>query len=94
MSHLVLTLPPEYLELCREYGLDLAALLRDFIADLCEMPDWADLPVRVRTQIGDPHPDGYTSHGADERYLARAWFERCAYCCGGGQRLEDERRER
>ncbi|QOC21573.1 hypothetical protein IC757_11025 [Wenzhouxiangella sp. AB-CW3] len=76
---LVLTLPPEYLGLCREYGLDPAALLRGFIADLCEIPDWAD----------DPRPDGYTSHGADERDLAWAWFERCGY----GQRMEDERRE-
>jgi len=37
-----------------------ASLLRGFIADLCENPDWAE----------DPRLNGYTSHGADERDLA------------------------
>jgi len=69
MKRLTLDLPPEYLDLCREYGLDPSAVLRGFVVDLCEIQSWID----------DPRPDGYASHGSDERDLAWRWFERCGY---------------
>jgi hypothetical protein len=66
---ITLTLPAEFIELCKEDKTDPETVLRGFIADLCEIISWADRP---RT-------DGYNSNGSDERGMARAYYERVGY---------------
>jgi hypothetical protein len=61
-----LTLPDEFLDLCREDGVAPETVLTGFIADLCRIESWASAP---RT-------DGYNSNGSDERLMARAYYER------------------
>ncbi len=70
MTHTItLELPAEFIALCEEDGTDPQTVLRGFIADLCEIMNWAS----------DPREDGYCSNGSDERMMARAYYERVGY---------------
>ena len=63
---LSLQVPREFVQLCDRFKLHPAAVLRDFIADLCALQNPASRP----------REDGYGSSGSDERLLAQAYFER------------------
>jgi hypothetical protein len=55
-----LVLPREFIELCERDRIAPEAVLRGFIADLCEIT---------------PRPaSGYCSHGGEERALAREYY--------------------
>ncbi len=70
MKHtLTLELPAEFIALCEHDGIDPQTVLRGFIADLCEIINWAS----------NPRQDGYCSNGSDERTMARAYYERVGY---------------
>ncbi|MES2858625.1 MAG: hypothetical protein V4704_05540 [Pseudomonadota bacterium] len=64
-----LSLPDEFLELCREDGVTPETVLTGFIADLCGIESWASAP----------RLDGYSSNGSDERLMAQAYYERVGY---------------
>ena len=64
-----LELPDEFLELCEADQVEPERVLRGFIADLCEIRNWASAP----------REDGYSSNGSDERMLARQYYERVGY---------------
>ena len=64
-----LELPAEFIALCEEDQIDPQTVLRGFIADLCAIMNW----------VSDPRADGYSSHGSDERELARAYYEWVGY---------------
>ena len=68
-QRIILDLPDEFIALCHEDGIDPITVLRGFIADLSEIQSWAS----------DPRGDGYASNGADERRLAREYYERVGY---------------
>lgn len=63
---LELDIPFELMELCEASGVQPEALLRGFIADLCDLSNSRDRP----------REDGYDSNGSDERMLAQDWFAR------------------
>lgn len=67
--NLTLTLPDEFIALCRDDGVTPEMVLRGFIADLCG----------VTSYIAEPRADGYSSNGSDERDMARAYYERVGY---------------
>jgi hypothetical protein len=67
--NLTLKLPDEFLALCATDGVTPEMVLTGFIADLCEIVDWAS----------EPRTDGYGSNGSDERAMARAYYERVGY---------------
>lgn len=70
MKHkIILTLPPQFIELCQQDETDPETVLRGFISDLCGIVSWAN----------HPRQDGYNSHGSDERDMARAYYERVGY---------------
>lgn len=62
-------LPEEFIALCEEDGIKPETVLRGFIADLCEIMNWAN----------NPREDGYSSNGSDERRMARDYYERVGY---------------
>jgi len=62
-------LPQEFIELCEEDKVEPEVVLRGFIADLCEIMNWAN----------NPREDGYSSNGSDERRMAREYYERVGY---------------
>lgn len=62
-------LPVEFIELCARDQVEPQIVLRGFIADLCGLISWAS----------SPRPDGYNSHGSDERDRAEAYYERVGY---------------
>lgn len=64
-----LTLPDEFVALCRQDGIDPEFVLRGFIADLCGLISWQN----------EPRTDGYNSNGSDERTYARQYYERVGY---------------
>ena len=64
-----LALPEEFIALCQRDGVAPALVLRGFIADLCEIMDWAS----------DPRTDGYSSNGSDERHMAMEYYRRVGY---------------
>lgn len=66
---ITLTLPDEFVSLCRQDGVKPEVVLRGFIADLCEIISWQS----------SPRKDGYSSNGSDERRMARAYYERCGW---------------
>lgn len=63
---LVLQIPREFIDRCGEYRLLPRTVLCGFIADLCELINWANCP----------REDGYSSNGSDERLLAQQYFDR------------------
>jgi hypothetical protein len=67
--NLTLTLPEEFIELCRQDGVTPETVLRGFIADLCGIMNY----------IAEPRADGYSSNGSDERSMARDYYERVGY---------------
>jgi hypothetical protein len=66
-KRLVLQVPSEFIFFCTSRGLKPESILRAFIADLCEIHNWANCP----------REDDYGSNGSDERMYANAYFERC-----------------
>ena len=64
-----IVLPPEFLALCKEDGVQPSTVLRGFIADLCGIMSWQS----------HPRSDRYSSNGSDERSMARAYYERVGY---------------
>jgi hypothetical protein len=69
MATVTLELPAEFLELCAEDKVAPETVLRGFIADLCE----------IRNYASEPREDGYSSNGSDERMLARQYYDRVGY---------------
>jgi hypothetical protein len=67
--NITLTLPDEFIALCKEDGVTPEIVLRGFIADLCEIMNY----------IAEPRADGYSSNGSDERSMARDYYERVGY---------------
>ncbi len=63
---LTFNVPMEFVQLAATRGLSPEQVLRGFIADLCELQNYFVLP----------REDGLSSHGSDERSLAREYFER------------------
>jgi len=61
-------IPPEFVDLCEAHDLEPLAVLRGFIADLCQITDSRRCP----------REDRYCSSGSDERFLAREYI-RCAH---------------
>jgi hypothetical protein len=68
-KQITLDLPQEFLDLCAGDDVEPVQVLRGFIADLCEIHNYAS----------DPRPDGYGSNGSDERMLARQYYDRVGY---------------
>jgi hypothetical protein len=66
---ITLSLPDEFIALCKQDETDPETVLKGFIADLCAIVSWQRCP---RT-------DGYSSNGSDERGLAREYYERVGY---------------
>jgi hypothetical protein len=64
-----LTLPDEFLALCRDDGIEPEYVLHGFIADLCE----------ISSEHANPRTDGYNSHGSDERNMAGEYYRRVGY---------------
>lgn len=64
-----LGLPDEFLDLCARDKVEPREVLHGFIADLCEIHNWAK----------DPRADGLSSNGSDERRLAEEYYERAGY---------------
>ena len=65
-----LTLPIEFIDLCKESGITPERLLYGFIGDLCSLQH-------------QDNPD-LNNHGSDERAAARAWLAR-AECMMAGR---------
>lgn len=61
-----LNVPREFIDLCRASQLLPETVLRGFIADLCQLMNWAYCP----------REDEYSSNGSDERRMAWLYFER------------------
>ena len=57
------------MRLCERHQAKPDVVLRGFIADLCGLINW----------VKEPRPDGYASHGSDERRLADEYYERVGY---------------
>lgn len=68
-KRITLDLPPEFIELCKQDGIEPTVVLRGFIADLAEIINWAS----------NPRADGYSSNGSDERRMAMEYYERVGY---------------
>jgi len=68
-NRITLDLPPEFVALCKADNVPPEVLLRGFIADLCEIMNWAD----------NPRTDGYSSNGSDERRYVMEYYERVGY---------------
>jgi hypothetical protein len=68
-KRIVIDLPEEFIELCREDEVEPETVIRGFIADLAEIMNWQS----------NPREDGYSSNGSDERWMARAYYERVGY---------------
>lgn len=68
-NQLSLELPPEFITKCAGDGVAPEVVLRGFIADLCEIMNWA----------ASPRTDGYSSNGSDERRMAGEYYERVGY---------------
>ena len=66
---ITLELPPEFVALCEADEVVPETVLRGFIADLCD----------IRNYASAPREDGYQSNGSDERMLARQYYERVRY---------------
>jgi hypothetical protein len=64
-----ITLPDEFLELCKQDQIEPEFVLRGFIGDLCSIISWAS----------DPRTDGYNSNGSDERRMAMEYYQRVGY---------------
>ena len=64
-----LKLPAEFIELCASDQVEPEAVLKGFIADLCEIISWQS----------NPRTDGYSSNGSDERSYAMAYYERVGW---------------
>lgn len=73
-SPVTIDVPVEFFELCDHHVLTPEAVLRGFIADVCELMNY----------VREPRADGYSSNGSDERSMAADYFER-AY----GMRVRD-----
>ena len=67
--NVTLTLPDEFIALCREDGVTPEVVLRGFIADLC----------KIESSVDAPRTDGYCSNGSDERSKAREYYDRVGY---------------
>jgi hypothetical protein len=63
---LVIDIPREFIDLCEKFRLHPKTVVRGFIADLCELMNWAYCP----------REDDYSSNGSDERRMAQLYFER------------------
>jgi hypothetical protein len=63
---LVINIPREFIDLCEKARLHPKTVVRGFIADLCELMNWAYCP----------REDDYSSNGSDERRMAQLYFER------------------
>ena len=63
---LVINIPREFINLCEKSRLRPETVLRGFIADLCDLMNWAYCP----------REDDYSSNGSDERRMAQLYFER------------------
>ena len=63
---LVIDIPREFVDLCERSRLRPNTVLRGFIADLCDLMNWAYCP----------REDDYSSNGSDERRMAQFYFER------------------
>jgi hypothetical protein len=63
---LVIDIPREFIDLCEKSKLHPKTVLRGFIADLCQLMNWAYCP----------REDDYSSNGSDERRMAQLYFER------------------
>lgn len=61
--------PPEFYELCEEYGVTVDLVLRGFIADVCSLSNSTALP----------REDSYSSNGSDERDMAADYFNRAYF---------------
>lgn len=61
-----IAVPSEFIDMCAERGLEPEEVLRGFIADVCALQNYLDMP----------RADGYSSNGSDERMLAEQWFDR------------------
>lgn len=68
-QELTISLPREFIELCNYDMICPAVVLRDFIADLCQLINWAS----------HPRADQYSSNGSDERDMARQYYDRVGY---------------
>ena len=68
-TRVTIDLPPEFVALCQEDDVAPETVLRGFIADLCEIYNYAS----------DPRDDGYQTNGSDERMLARQYYNRVGY---------------
>lgn len=64
-----LQLTIEFIALCRHDQVEPEAVLKGFIADLCEIISWH----------GNPRTDGYASNGSDERRYAMEYYERVGW---------------
>lgn len=64
-----LQLPIEFMALCRHDQVEPEAVLKGFIADLCEIISWHS----------NPRTDGYSSNGSDERMYAQQYYERVGW---------------
>lgn len=87
-----LRVPPEFVTLCRDYGLGPADMLRGFIADAAGLHNY----------FVTPRADGYSSNGSDERDHAEQWiwraygplYEDAQQAIADAERAEEEREER
>jgi hypothetical protein len=68
-KRITIELPAEFVELCKRDNVPPETVLRGFIADLCEIMNWAS----------NPRTDGYSSNGSDERQMANDYYERVGY---------------
>ncbi len=67
----LLDLPREFVDRCTAVSVAPDAVLRTFIADLCDL----------RSSGNRPREDGYCASGQDEGFLAREYFQRTFECC-------------
>lgn len=61
--------PPEFMELCDRYGMDVEDVLHGFVADAAGLMNW----------VRCPRADELSSNGSDERMLAQEYLERAWY---------------
>lgn len=66
---LELKIPSEFIELCASRNLTPEDVLNGFINDLCGLMNYVVLP----------REDGRSSHGSDERGLAKSWLDRAYF---------------
>jgi hypothetical protein len=72
-----LDLPEEFIRFCKFQKVDPEVILKGFISDLACIQNWAHPnPAENRPAR---EPDGYQSHGSDERRLAYQYYERVGY---------------